>query len=177
MRFFTNVGVVAIVLTALTACAPDAKEDPAVIAMRTTADAEIAMLAAVDTLIGVWDTKELDKLDGIAASDYKRTAPDQNAGSLDELKAFIAQTHETYPDFSITNDGSAASPDGAFVQWTATGTFAGEGEQTTGGNAFKVSGISRYQFADGKIVSEFVAFDSAAVLAQIQASSMPHAEE
>lgn len=177
MRFFTNVGVVAIVLAALTACAPAAKEDPAVDAMRAAADVEAAMLAAVDTIIDVWDSKELDKLDAIAAADYKRTAPDQNAGSLDELKAFITQTHNTYADFSITNDGSAAGPDGAFVQWTVTGTFTGEGEQTTSGIPIKVSGISRYWFADGKIVNEFVAFDSAPFLAQLQTSSMPHAEE
>lgn len=178
MKFFRNVGVVAIALTILAACAPEAKEDPAVSEMRAVAATQSAMLAAVKTLIEVWDSKELDKLDAIAIADYKRTAPDQNAGSLDELKAFITQVHTMYPDFSISHDAAAAGPDGVFVQWTVTATNTGEGAiMPPSGNAVELTGISRYQFVDGKIAAELVTFDAAALMAQLQAGTEAAADE
>ena len=136
-----------------------------------------AQLAALDTLIEVWNTQEFDKLDAIADPAYTRRAPDQNADSLAELKAFIAQVHVTYPDFSITNDASAAGPGGAFLKWTVTATNTGQGAQPPTGNAIKVTGISNYQFADGKMISELVVFDTGALLAQLGATDMPHAAD
>ena len=135
-----------------------------------------AEMAAVKTWVEVWDSAEVDKLDAIAISDFKRTAPDQNADNLEELKAFILQVHETYPDFNITNDGMAAGPDGAFVQWTVTGTDSGRGEESTG-NKLNVTGISRYQFADGKITRELVIFDTGLVTTQLQTEGLPHTSE
>ena len=136
-------------------------------------DAEIA---AVKTWIEVWDSAEVDKLDAVAISDFKRTAPDQNANSLAEEKALILQVHETYPDFDITNDGIAAGPDGTFVQWTVTGSDTARGDQATG-NSMRVTGVSRYQFVDGKIASELVIFDTGLALNQFETTEMPHTAE
>lgn len=135
-----------------------------------------AEMAAVKTWVEVWDSAEVDKLDAVAISDFKRTAPDQNADSLAELKAFILQVHETYPDFSITNDGMAAGPDGTFVQWTVTGSDTGRDEGATG-NSLNVSGISRYQFVDGKIARELVIFDTGLAMNQLDTDELPHAGE
>lgn len=143
------------------------------LARMATYDAEIA---AVKTLREVWDSAEVDKLDAVAHSDYKRTAPDLNASSLDELKAFILQVHKTYPDYNITNDGMAAGPDGVFLQWTVTASDTARGEDATG-NSMRVSGISRYQFSDGKIASELVIFDTGSVFTQLGSSELPHAAE
>lgn len=170
MNFSRNTAVVAVALAALVACAPEVKEDPAVSAMRAAAEADAKMLDAVNTLIEVWDTNEVDRLDAIAVSEYVRRAPDQNADNLDELKAFINEVHSVYPDFNITNDGAAAGPAGVFVKWTVTGTFMGEGAQPGTGSPVDLSGISLYQFEDGKIVDELVIFDSGALSAQIAAS-------
>lgn len=161
----------AIALGILAACAPEVKEDPAVSAMRAQAEAESAMLEAVDTLIKVWDTAELEKLDAIAVAGLTRKAPDQDASSLEEYKAFINEVHTMYPDFSISHDGAAAGPDGVFVQWTVTATHTGEGPMPPTGNAVKITGISRYQFADGRIASELVTFDGASLMAQLQAGA------
>lgn len=134
-----------------------------------------AQIAAVNTLIEVWDSAEVDKLDAIASSNYERTAPDQNASSLDELKAFIRQVHDAYPDYHITNDGVAAGPDGAFVQWTVTGITAGD--DATSGSGISATGMSRYRFKDGKIASELVIFDTGAVLTQLDVDELPHTGE
>jgi hypothetical protein len=172
MNARTKVACIAIAAAMLAACA--AKEDPAVSAMRAADESQRQMLAAVATWVEAWDTGNTDTLDAIAVADFKRTAPDQNANSLEELKALIAQVHKVYPDFNITNDGSAAGPDGGFVQWTVTATDSGSENAT--GNAMNVTGISRYQFKDGKIASETVIFDTGALLKQLSRDEMPHAK-
>ena len=133
-------------------------------------------IAAVKAFIEAWGSADADKLDSIVASDYKRKAPDGSANSLDELKAFMLQVHEAYPDYAITNDGIVAGSDGVFLQWTVTGTDSGRGEGATG-NSLNVTGISRYWFADGKIAKELVIFDSGAVLTQLETAEMPHTAE
>ncbi len=171
---------VMILSSALTLVACGAGQNDAASEALAAAEAKLAQipnydaeLAAVSTWREVWDTAETDRLDAIAHSDFKRTAPDFSANSVDELKAFIMQVHETYPDFSITNDGMAAGEDGVFLQWTVTGTDTGRGEESTG-NSMRVTGISRYQFADGKIVSELVIFDTGSALAQLDTEALPH---
>lgn len=164
----------------LTACDVEVAQDDGASEALAAAEAKLAEMAAYDahisavkTWLEVWDSAEVDKLDAVAQSDFKRTAPDQNANSLDELKAFILQVHETYPDFKITNDGVAGGPDGTFVQWTVTGSDTARGEDATG-NAMRVTGISRYQFRDGKIANELVIFDTGAVMTQLETTEMPH---
>ena len=164
----------------LAACDVEVTKDDVAGEALAAAEAKLAKMAAYDeqiaaarTWIEVWDSADIDKLDAIATSDYKRTAPDLNTNSLDELKAFIQQVHATYPDYRITNDGIVGGPDGVFVQWTVTGSDTGRGEDATG-NSLRVTGISRYQLVDGKIASELVIFDTGAVLTQLESAEMPH---
>lgn len=172
MRFSVNVATITVAVALLAACAPEAKEDPAVEAMRAAAEATSQVSAALATVITAWDTGATDTLDAIMSPGMQRTAPDKNASSLDEYKALIAEVRSVYPDFRITHDGSAVGADGGFVQWTVTGTDSGAEDAT--GNSLKVTGISKYQFEDGKIVSELVVFDTGAVLTQLQREELPH---
>ncbi|MGB5512375.1 MAG: ester cyclase [Woeseiaceae bacterium] len=194
MNQFHKLSILALAAVMLAACdAKVAKDDgasAAVEAKLAAAEAKLAALttahvtmmahdaeiAAVKTWIEVWDSAEVDKLDAVALSDFKRTAPDQNANSLAEEKAFILQVHATYPDFKITNDGIAAGPDGTFVQWTVTGSDTARGEASTG-NSMRVTGISRYQFVDGKIASELVIFDTGLAMTQLDTDELPHTGE
>lgn len=175
MQFPVNVTVITVAVALLTACAPENKEDPAVEAMRAADEARSQMNAALATVITAWDTGNTDTLDAIMSPGLQRTAPDQNANSLDEYKAFIAEVRKVYPDFRITNDGSAVGPDSGFVQWTVTGTDSGVEGAT--GNSLNATGISRYQFEDGMIVSELVVFDTGAVLTQLQRDELPRVAE
>ncbi|MDX1499303.1 MAG: ester cyclase [Woeseiaceae bacterium] len=172
----------AIVFSALVISACESKVTPDDGASEALAAAEAkiaemanydAHIAAADAWIEAWDSGVVDGLDAVAHSSYTRTAPDFNAGSLDELKAFIQQVHQTYPDFSITNDGMAAGPDGVFLQWTVTGTDTGRGENATG-NSMQVTGISRMQFSDGKVARELVIFDTGTALTQLDTAELPH---
>ncbi len=175
MRFSVNVATITVAVALLAACAPEAKEDPAVEAMRAAAEARSQMSAALATVITAWDTGNTDTLEAIMSPGLQRTAPDKNVNSLDEYQAMIADIHTVYPDFRITNDGSAVGPDSGFVQWTVTGTDSGVEDAT--GNSLKATGISRYQFEDGKIVSELVVFDTGAVLTQLQREELPRVAE
>ncbi len=165
----------AVPIALLVACAPEAQDDPAVEAMHAAAETSSQMSAAIATVITAWDSGNTDALDAIMSSGLKRTAPDKNANSLDDYKALIAAVHTIYPDFHITNDGVAVGPDSGFVQWTVTGTDSGAEDAT--GNSMKATGITRYQFEDGKIVSEFVVFDTGSVLTQLQRETLPHGTE
>jgi len=170
-----NAAGIAVAVALLSACAPPAaKEDPAVTAMRAAADSQQQMLAAIATWVEAWDTGNTDGLDAITAANFQRTAPDQDAEGLDELKVLIGNVHTIYPDFRITNDASAAGPNGGFVQWTATGTDTGSENPT--GKPINVTGISRYEFVDGKIVSERVVFDTGLLMSQLEREDIPHGE-
>lgn len=164
----------------LAACEVEVAQDEGMSEALAAAEAKLAAMAkhdaeiaAINTWIEIWDTGETDRLDALAHSNYTRTAPDFNAASLDELKAGMLQVHETYPDFSITNDGVAGGKDGVFVQWTVTGTDSARGEESTG-NTMRVTGISRYWFSDGKIARELVIFDTGTALTQLETAEMPH---
>ncbi|MGB5332293.1 MAG: nuclear transport factor 2 family protein [Woeseiaceae bacterium] len=183
MKMTVNLATITVAVALLTACAPEAKNDPAVEAkndpaveaMRAAAEAENQMTGALATVITAWDTGNTDTLDAIMSPGVQRTAPDKNVSSLDEYKALIAGVHTVYPDFRITNDGSAIGQDSGFVQWTVTGTDSGSENAT--GNSMKATGITKYQFENGKIVSELVVFDTAAVLTQLQSEELPHGGE
>lgn len=175
MKLLEKVASIAVALALLSACAQEAPEDPAVQAMRAAAEAETQMSAAIDAVIMAWDTANTDALDAVMSTDISRTAPDLSANNLDEYKAIIAQVHEIYPDFSITNDGSAVGSGGGFVQWTVVGTDSGSEDAT--GNKLTTTGITRYEFADGRIVSELVVFDTGAVLSQLEREDLPHVGE
>lgn len=167
----------------LAACDVEVTTDDDAQEALAAAEAGLAEMAAYDEQIAVvnawieaWGSADVDKLDAIAASDYKRKAPDLNTSSLDELKAFMLQVHEAYPDYAISNDGIVAGPDGVFVQWTVTGSDTGRSEGATG-NSLSVTGISRYWISDGKIAKELVIFDTGAVLTQLETAEMPHTAE
>ena len=136
-----------------------------------------AQLAAVNALVEAWNSHDADALDAIASPDYTRRAPDQNADSLEEQKALMNRVFAAYPDFAISNDGASAGPGGAYVQWTVTGTNTGPGAQPPTGNAIKITGISRCEFENGKIVHELVEFDSRTLLAQLGEKEMPHTSD
>ncbi len=127
---------------------------------------------ALDAIFAAWTDKAYDGLDGKLATNYSRLAPDANAASLDELKAFMAATHTVYPDLVITSGQRAYAPGIAFVQWTATGTDRSPGGT---GQPISVTGSTMYRFADGMITHEYVYFDTAELMRQTGTQTVPHA--
>jgi steroid delta-isomerase-like uncharacterized protein len=130
---------------------------------------------AADSFIEAWNTKEYDKLDGIASADYRRRAPDQDADGLAAMKEFMGQVHTTYPDFHIGVNEAYYQENLAIVVWTVTGTNTGEGAFPPTGERVDVEGVTMLRFADGKIVEEVVFYDTATVTEQLGLAAVPHA--
>lgn len=186
MSKLATLSAIAAVLTAVCACAPESPDSSGMADTRAVGDSSgsapsqeslnESQMAALRTVAEVWDSGDVAMLDGTMAAGVTRTAPDQGANSLAEYKAFLQQVHTAYPDFRLAADAVAAGPEGGFLMWTVTGTNTGEGPQPPTGNSIELTGISYYQFEDGKITSERVVFDSQALLSQLEADEMTHVE-
>lgn len=140
----------------------------------TSSDQTVAMESATKGFIEVWNTKEYDKLDGIATADFQRVAPDQNANGLAEMKQLMSQVHTTNPDFSIEIHESAYAENTSFILWTARGTNTGDGDVPASGNSWEVSGITMLRFVGGRISQEVAHYDTATLLNQVGTSELPH---
>jgi predicted ester cyclase len=181
----TLIAAVTVCLSAimLAACEAEVSKDDGMSEALAAAEAKLAQMTTYDAEIAagkewieIWDSGAVDKLDAIVHSDYTRTAPDVSLNGVDEMRAFMLQVHEAYPDYSLTNDGMAAGPDGVFVQWTVTGTDSGRGEESTG-KPIRVTGMSRLQFSEGKLARETVVFDTGFAATQLGTDEMPHTED
>lgn len=172
-RKTTVVALAALALVAVTACQPHAEHAAPEPAAPAAPDYAAEYGPVIDTLFEVWNSRELDRLDGAMAADYQRVAPDQNADSLEGMKAFMTQAWTAYPDFAITSNERAYGPGIAFVEWTVTATDSGEGGS---GNPIEVSGTTLLRFADGKMTHEIVYYDTATVMRQAGGDTVPHAK-
>jgi hypothetical protein len=164
-----------IVVAAVSACRPAGTpaEKPAV-APVTGLDGHAAALGSVtDRLIAVYNTRDYSQIDAILTADFQRTAPDRNAAGLAGMQAVIDEIHTVYADFRLTVNERAFAQDLAFVRWTVTGTYTGDAGATATPISF--TGITMYQFRDGRIAHEFVYFDSAAAATELGVARVPHA--
>lgn len=126
-----------------------------------------------EAYIGIWNSREFDRLDALMSADFKRRAPDQNADGPAEIKAFMANVHDTYANFGITLDASAAAGDTVFVAWTSVSNGLKTNESA---EPVEVSGISLLRFADSKITEEIVHYDTATLNAKLGTAEVPHAK-
>jgi hypothetical protein len=160
--------ILAVALVSLVGCQPTAQPPAAPAAPDYAAE----LGPKVDTFFEVWNDQGYDKLDGIMAENFIRRAPDQDADGREAMKAFMQQVHATYPDFRIVKNHAAYAKDLAFTQWTVTGTFTAEGAAPA---SVEVSGATMLRFANGMATEEHAFYDTAALIAQTGATSLPHA--
>ena len=163
-----RLAVLAVAFSSLAACQAQAPAPAAPAAPDYAAEYAPMM----DTMFEVWDARDYAMLDGLLAANYVRRAPDQNADSIDELKAFMQQVHATYPDFHIVMNQAAYGKDVAFAEWTVTGTFTAEGAEPA---KVDVSGATMWRIAGGKLAEEHVYYDTKTLDAQTGTVTPPHA--
>ena len=125
--------------------------------------------SAIETYVEVWNNGKVQMLDAIAAEDIHRLSPAGNQSNLEEVKAFITSTRETYSDLKITNNGIVGGGEEAVLKWT----FAGNHKEF--GKAVDLDGVSVVHFADGKMTKEILFFDNADVLRQFGFTITPPA--
>jgi steroid delta-isomerase-like uncharacterized protein len=88
-----------------------------------------------------------------------------------QFKQMLTETFRYFPDMKVAVDELLAETDRVMVRWTYTGTHQhGElyGLPATG-KSVKVSGITVYRIADGKVVEESGLVDSFNMMLQLGA--------
>jgi len=93
----------------------------------------------------------------------------------EEFKGMLAQTHRYFPDLTIEIDQVVADGDQAVVHWRYQGTFQ-EGEMfgvEAAGQSVEVTGMTRYQVADGKVQREEGIVDNFGLMMQLGAMPAP----
>jgi ketosteroid isomerase-like protein len=126
-----------------------------------------------EAYIGIWNSQELDGVDELISADFKRRAPDQNAEGRAEIKAFMANVHDTYANFKIDLEATANAGDIVFVHWTSISNGLKSNESA---DAIEVPGISMLRHANGKITEEHVFYDTATLNAAMGTDAIPHAK-
>ncbi len=119
---------------------------------------------------------ELDRLDAIydpAVVVHDCGVPEPLDG-LAALKAYYRQSHEGMPDLRFELEEPIVEGDRMALRWTATGTHTGNlrGLPPTG-RAMRFTGTVIDRVVDGRIVEEWVDYDTAGVLLQLGFTLVP----
>jgi steroid delta-isomerase-like uncharacterized protein len=123
--------------------------------------------------IQAWNAGRLHVVDELAADNLTVSYthfPEPFHGP-EEFKEMLSQTHRYFPDLTIEIDEVVADGDQAVVHWRYRGTFQ-EGEMfgvEASGQSVEVTGMTRYQVADGKIQQEHGIVDNFGLMMQLGA--------
>jgi steroid delta-isomerase-like uncharacterized protein len=123
--------------------------------------------------IQAWNAGHLHVVDELAADNLTVSYthfPEPFHGP-EEFKEMLSQTHRYFPDLTIEIDEVVADGDQAVVHWRYRGTFQ-EGEMfgvEASGQSVEVTGMTRYQVADGKIQQEHGIVDNFGLMMQLGA--------
>ncbi|MFT4039205.1 MAG: ester cyclase family protein [Thermomicrobiales bacterium] len=133
--------------------------------------------AAVRWTTEVWNEQNLDTPDEIALPailHHGASFPD--AHGIDELKAALTRTFETFPDVSLTVEDVFSTDDTVVVRWAGTATQEGNfmGEAPTGASV-TLSGLNVYRMACGQIVESWSEMNAYDVLNQIRNAELGEA--
>lgn len=128
-----------------------------------------------------WDRGEVDALDSILHSEYRRESSRSGKWSdAAALRQEILATREAFPDLVTTIDQIILDEDGHSVAlfWQSEGTFTNDlqGVPATGSRVV-TRGSNQIELRDGKIVHERVTWDQSELLADLGVPSLRSAFE
>jgi steroid delta-isomerase-like uncharacterized protein len=133
------------------------------------------MSSDVDALarrfIQAWNAGQRAIVDELAAPDLVVSythypAPYRGPAAFKEM---LAKTHHFFPDLSISVHDVVADAPRAVVHWTYRGTFQ-NGEMfgvAAAGQSVEVTGMTRYEIADGAVQREEGLVDNLALMQQL----------
>jgi len=126
-------------------------------------DHSVALKPILDAYIDAWNTGELDGLDQVVDVDIVRNSPatsPSNAEGIDSLRSVISSFRTGFPDLNVSMDDVIYAENSASLRWTVTATNTGPLNMPPTGKSVEISGISMFQFNNGKISNEWVEFDN-----------------
>jgi predicted ester cyclase len=121
----------------------------------------------------IYNTGQLDLLDEVLAADFMphNMMPGLPPG-LEGAKRVHQMTLAAFPDLHVTTEDLLAEGDRVVERWTQTQTHTGVsifGVPANSGKKVKISGLSLYRLAHGKIVEHWGEMDFVGVLQQLGA--------
>lgn len=122
------------------------------------------------------NSNRLDPLDQIVGRDLisHNMMPGLPQG-LESAKKVHQSLTASFPDQRVVTDDLIAEGDYVVERWTNTGTFSGSPlmGSPANGKKFKVSGVSIYRIANGKIVEHWGEFNNMAVMEHLGLMKVP----
>ena len=122
-----------------------------------------------------WNQGKLDVIDEIFATDYVGHQPGgTDIQGPEGLKQFVTMGRTAFPDIQFTVEDQIAEGDKVVIRWTLTGTHKGEymGIPPTGVQV-RVTGISFFRIAGGKIVERWLNRDALGMMQQLGFKLVP----
>ena len=123
-----------------------------------------------------WNKGNLAVEDEVVAEDFVHHGPTHREGlhGREEEKQSVAAIHSAFPDIYTTIEDQIAEGDKVVTRWTARGTHKGGfmGIAPTD-KEVTVTGITINRIIEGKIMEEWVSWDTFGVLQQLEAVSLP----
>lgn len=113
---------------------------------------------------------DFSKLDVVAESAvvYDPAAPDGEVHGRDAIEAFLRETREAFPDFTLRTQTMLADDETVMVEWTVTGTLENEfyGAPPSG-RSMELRGMAKTVVRDGQIQEDRLYYDQKEMLAQL----------
>lgn len=139
-------------------------------------DAKKELKPLTDKYVEVWNTGNIDLLDGIIAPQYVRhMSPTSRSAAkdLDALKKAIISIRTAYPDFHVTMVEEIYLKNKAITRYKFSGTNTGPGEIAPTGKKYTGTGISIANFKNGKVINEWAEVDNLNTLLQLGYTLVP----
>lgn len=116
------------------------------------------MTEDTDTLLRrlerAWNDQDIETIASLFTDDcvYEDFAEQAYVTGPDGVRQFAAAVYSTMPDFSLTLRRIGTGPTHGVSEWTITATWRGEFEGVDRtGTRVEFSGLSMFEFADGRI--------------------------
>ncbi len=119
----------------------------------------------------IYNSTNLGTLEEVLAADF--TPHNMMPGlppNIEGAKMLQQGTMATFPDLHVTTDDLIAEGDKVVERWTQTQTHTGApvfGAPANSGKKVRVTGVSIYRIANGKIVEHWAEMDFHTVLVQL----------
>ena len=122
--------------------------------------------------IEAWNSGNLGELEALVDLNFvyhSNQSPIVNG--IDGLKKVITGFRAAFPDMKLVLTDEIYSENEASCIWSLTGTNTGQGAMHPTGKSIKIWGTSVFHFANGKITSEWTAFDNLSLLTQLRSNT------
>ena len=122
-----------------------------------------------ETFEAIWNRGDFAAFDECFAADYVGHSTAELEG-LESARQFVASMRSAFPDFQYTVEDEIAEGDRVVNRWTVSATHEGEfqGIPPTG-KPVRITGISIYRVADGRLVEGWTSADMLGLLQQLGA--------